>query len=123
MKRGVLPPLLACLLGLAAFPAAGQPARPRKQVALTVVAYSDKGLLPYGKTKDDYLAPETAWTFFNGPRDLTRQLARQGWDARLWRSSRTGEQPPPADEAPTEANLRGYLKGLAALGPSDEAVV
>jgi hypothetical protein len=58
-----------------------------------------------------------------GPRGLVKQLTRHGWETRLWASPSEPRLPPPADEAPTEVNLRRYLKGLAGLRPEDEVVV
>jgi formylglycine-generating enzyme required for sulfatase activity len=57
------------------------------------------------------------------PYGLAKQLTHDAWDAHLWMSGLDVRWPPPPDEAPTEVNLRRYLKGLAALRPDDEVIV
>jgi formylglycine-generating enzyme required for sulfatase activity len=107
--------LLACLLSPAGVSSlAGQPAAPPKRVALVALAYDNR---------NPKLAREGVRGFGGCDRRLARELTRHGWDARLWASSPRPQLPPPADEAPTEANLRRYLKGLASLRPADEVVV
>ncbi|HKB41184.1 MAG TPA: SUMF1/EgtB/PvdO family nonheme iron enzyme, partial [Gemmataceae bacterium] len=104
---------LASLLGNGS-PLLAQRAAPPKRMALIAQAYDNR--------RHD-LARSGVFMFTNGSRDMAKELIRHGWDARLWASSPEPRLPPPAEEAPTEANLRRFLKGLAALRADDEVVV
>jgi hypothetical protein len=115
MKHRLAPLLLACLLSPAAVsPLGGQPAAPPQRVALVALAYDNRDRdLPLLGVRE----------FAGADGRLARELTRHGWDARLWASSPQRQLPPPAREAPSEANLRRFLKGLGALKADDEVLV
>src|SRR5205823_3471006 len=108
----ILPFSLLFVLGTAS-PLAAQQQAPPRRVALTVLAYN----------RSDKDAAWPARSFTNGPRDLVKELIRHGWDAQHRRSESQPRLFPKWDEIPDAANIRRYLKSLAALRPDDEAII
>ncbi len=107
--------LLTLLMSLAgAAPLLGEFPAPAKRMALVVQGYDNR--------KDD-LAKQAVFQFTNGSRDLAKELTRYGWNVQLWASTPKPQLFPPAAQIPTEANLRRFLKGLAALQPNDEVII
>jgi formylglycine-generating enzyme required for sulfatase activity len=118
VSRSHLLTLCAGALGLAgASWVLAQPPVPPKKTALVARAYDNR---------HDDLAAGTVKSLSGAGIRLTEALLRRGWDVRFLETRPAIVAQPPADERPTAANLRKYLKGLGpggAVRRGDEVMV